>query len=118
MSKQKRSNVFVKVVCVGARSGIIAALYLAAFLATLELAAALPEPWSAVGITVLLLVTGLRLSGTWPGRKFHLESVGLGYQPDGPANLRPATPVSPKDRVEGTTERERREAFSFLQCAR
>jgi hypothetical protein len=96
MSKWKPKEVFAKVVCVGARSGIVAALYLAAFLAALELATALPEPWSAVGITVLLLVTGLRLSGRWPGRAFHLESVGLGYQPDGPANLQPAVPVPPR----------------------
>jgi len=95
MSKRKHSSVFA-VVCVGARSGIIVALYFAAFLATLQLAAFLPVPWSAVGITVLLLVTGLRLSGRWPGREFRLESVGLGYQPDGQPNLPPAAPVSPR----------------------
>lgn len=37
-------RIFEKVVCVGARSGIIVALYLAAFLAALQLAAVLPEP--------------------------------------------------------------------------
>jgi len=63
-------------VCLVARSGIIVALYLAAFLAALELAAFLPKPWSAVGITALLLVVGLSLFGRWPGREFRLESVG------------------------------------------
>jgi hypothetical protein len=72
-------------VCLVARSGIIVALYLAAFLGALQLAAVLPEPWSAVGITALLLVAGLALRGKWSGRKFRLESVGLGYQPDGQA---------------------------------
>ena len=95
MSKWKPKVVFAKVVCVGARSGIVAALYLAAFLAALQLAAVLPEPLSAVGIAALLLVAGLRLSGRWPGREFRLESVGLGYQPDGPTNPLPAAPVSP-----------------------
>jgi hypothetical protein len=74
--------------CVGARSGIIVALYLAAFLGALQLAAFLPEPWSAAGITVLLLVGCLSLLGRWPGHAFRLESVGLGYQPDGQANRR------------------------------
>jgi len=94
MSKLKPRGMVAKVVCVGARSGIIAALYLAAFLAALQLAAFLPEPWSALGITVLLLVVGLRLSGRWPAHEFRLESVGLGYQPNGPASLQPAVPVS------------------------
>jgi hypothetical protein len=90
MSKRKPNEVFAKVVCVGARSGIVVALYLAAFLAALQLAAVLPEPWSAVGIAALLLVAGLRLSGRWPGREFRLESVGLGYQPDRRPALQPA----------------------------
>ena len=94
MSKWKPKEVFAKVVCVGARSGIVAALYLAAFLAALQLAAVLPEPWSAVGITALVLVAGLALRGKWPGREFRLESVGLGYQPDGPANLQPSRRAS------------------------
>jgi hypothetical protein len=64
MSNRNHSKL-LGVVCVGARSGIVAALYLAAFLAALELAAVLPEPWSAVGIMALLLVVGLRLSGRW-----------------------------------------------------
>jgi hypothetical protein len=96
MSKRKPREVFAKVVCVGARSGIIVALYLAAFLAALQLAAFLPEPWSAVGITVLLLVVGLSLFGRWPGYRFRLESVGLGYQPDGPTSPLPAAPVLPR----------------------
>ena len=96
MSKWKPKEVFAKVVCVGARSGIVAALYLAAFLAALGLAAVLPEPWSAVGITGLLLVAGLSLFGRWPGRGFRLESVGLGYQPDGKPNPQPAAPVPPR----------------------
>jgi hypothetical protein len=97
MSNRKRREVFAKVVCVGARSGIIVALYLAAFLAALQLAAVLPEPWSGVGIAALVLVIGLRLSGRWPGREFRLESVGLGYQPSGQPNPNPlpAAPVSP-----------------------
>lgn len=95
MWKRKLKGVFTKVVSVGARSGIISALYLAAFLAALQLAAVLPEPWSAVGITALVLVTGLRLSGKWPGHKFRLESVGLGYQPDGPTTPQAAVPASP-----------------------
>jgi hypothetical protein len=95
MSKQKRSNVFA-VVCVFSRSGIVAALYLAAFLAALQLAAVLPVPWSAVGITALLLVVGLSLLGRWPGHRFRLESVGLGYQPDGPTSPLPAAPVPPR----------------------
>lgn len=95
MVKRKPNGVFAKAVCLGARSGIIAALYLVAFLAALELAAVLPEPWSAAGITTLVLVTGLRLSGRWPVRRFRLESVGLGYQPDGPANPLPAALGSP-----------------------
>lgn len=95
MSKRKAREVFANVVCVGARSGIIVTLYLAAFLAALQLAAFLPQPWSAVGITALLLVAGLRLSERWPRREFRLESVGLGYQPDGPAKIQPAAPVSP-----------------------
>ncbi len=96
MSKPKLRGMFAKVVCVGARSGIIVALYLAAFLAALQLAAVLPEPWSAVGITALVLVAGLALRGKWPGREFHLESVGLGYQPDGKPNPQPAAPVPPR----------------------
>ena len=40
MSKRKLKGVFAKVVCVGARSTIIAALYLAGFLAALQLAIA------------------------------------------------------------------------------
>ena len=97
MLKRKLKEVFARVVCVGARSAIIAALYLAGFLAALQLAAFLPEPWSAVGITALLLVTGLRLAGRWPGREFRLESIGLGYQPDGQASLQAAAPISPRD---------------------
>lgn len=81
-------------VCVGARSLIITALYFAAFLAAVQLATFLPEPWSAVGITVLLLVTVLPPLGRWPGREFRLESVGLGY-PDRQANPQAAAPVSP-----------------------
>jgi len=96
MSKRKPRRVFAKVVCVGARSGIVVALYLAAFLAALQLAAVLPEPWSAVGIAALLLVAGLRLSGRWPGREFRLESVGLGYQPDRQPTLQPAAPAPPR----------------------
>jgi len=96
MSNSKPKEVFAKVVCVGARSGIIVALYLAAFLGALLLAAVLPEPWSAVGITALVLVAGLALRGKWPGREFRLESVGLGYQPDGKPNPQPVAPVSPK----------------------
>lgn len=97
MSKWKPREVFAKVVCVRACSVIVTALCLAGFLAALQLAAFLPEPWSAVGITTLLLVTGLSLFGKWPGRGFRLESVGLGYQPDGQANLRAAAPISPRD---------------------
>jgi hypothetical protein len=96
MLKRKLRGVFALVVCVGAHSAIIAALYLAAFLAALQLAAVLPEPWSAVGITALVLVTGLSLRGKWPARRFRLESVGLGYQPDGQPNPQPVAPVSPK----------------------
>jgi len=95
MSKRKPRVMVAKVVCVGARSGIVVALYLAALLATLQLAAFLPEPWSAVGITALVLVAGLALRGKWPGREFRLESVGLGYQPSGQSNLRAVAPVSP-----------------------
>jgi hypothetical protein len=90
-------GIFAKVVCVGARSGIIVALYFAAFLSALGLAAVLPEPWSAVGITALVLVVGLALRGKWPGREFRLESVGLGYQPDGKPNPQPAAPALPTD---------------------
>jgi hypothetical protein len=96
MAKRKPRGVFAKVVCVGARSGIVAALYLAAFLAALQPAAALPEPWSAVGIMVLLLVTGSRLSGRWPGPEFRLQSVELGYQLDGKPNPPSAAPALPK----------------------
>jgi len=96
MSRSKLKGVFAKVVCVTARSGIIVALYLAAFLGALLLAAVLPEPWSAVGITALVLVAGLALRGKWPGREFRLESVGLGYQPDARANPQAAAPVSPR----------------------
>jgi hypothetical protein len=96
MSKRHHHNLS-RAVCVGARSGIIVALYLAAFLAALQLAAVLPEPWSAVGITALLLVTGLSLFGKWPGRGFRLESIRLGYQPEGQSTLRPAATVSPSE---------------------
>jgi hypothetical protein len=96
MLKRKLKGVFAMVVCVGARSGIIVALYLAAFLSALLLAAVLPEPWSAVGITALVVVAGLALRGKWPGREFRLESVGLGYQPDGKPNPQPAAPVPPR----------------------
>ncbi len=96
MLKRKLKEVFAMVVCVGARSAIIAALYLAGFLAALQLAVLLPEPWSAVGIAALLVVTALSFLGKWPGREFRLESVGLGYQPDGQANLPAAAPVSPR----------------------
>jgi hypothetical protein len=96
MSKWKPKEEFAKVVCVGARSGIVATLYLAAFLAALELAAFLPEPWSAVGITTLLLVVALSLLGRWPGHRFRLESVGLGYQPDRQPTLQPAAPIPPR----------------------
>ena len=95
MSRSKLRGVFALVVCVGARSGIIVALYLAAFLGALLLAAVLPEPWSAVGITALVLITGLSLRGKWPARRFRLESVGLGYQPDGQSTRQPAAPASP-----------------------
>jgi hypothetical protein len=80
MSKRKPRGVFAKMLCVGARSGIVLALYLATFLAALQLAAFLPEPWTAVAITALILVVGLALLGRWPGHQFRLESVGLGYQ--------------------------------------
>ena len=96
MSKRTLRGMVAKVVCVGARSGIVAALYLAAFLAALQLAAVLPEPWSAVGITALVLIRGLSLRGKWPARRFRLQSVALGYQPDGQLNPQPVTPVSPK----------------------
>ncbi len=96
MSKRKPS-LFARVLCVSARSGIVAALYLAAFLSALGLAAVLPESWSAVGITALVLVAGLAFRGKWPGREFRLESVGLGYQPDGKPNPQPAAPALPKD---------------------
>jgi hypothetical protein len=102
MTKRKPWQVF-SVVCMGVRSGIIVALYLAAFLAALQLAAILPEPWSAVGITVLLLVVGLSLFGRWPGHRFRLESVGLGYQLNRPANPLPTAPATPK----GIPERSR-----------
>lgn len=82
MAKREQGGILAKAVCVGARSGIIVALYLTAFLSALGLAAVLPEFWSAVGITALLLVVGLRLSQKWPRRAFRLESVELGYQPD------------------------------------
>src|SRR5258708_4948880 len=94
MAKRKPRKVLA-VVGVGARSGIIVALYLAAFLAALQLAAALPEPWSALGIAALFLVAGSRLLGRWPEREFRLESVGLGYQPDGQPTRQPAVPRSP-----------------------
>jgi hypothetical protein len=97
MLKRKLKGVFAMVVCVGARSGIIVALYLAAFLSALLLAAVLPEPWSAVGITALVVVAGLALRGKWPGREFRLESVGLGYQPDGQPNPQPAALALPTD---------------------
>jgi hypothetical protein len=45
MTKRKPREVFAKVVCVCTRSAIIAALYLAGFLAAFQLAAFLPEPW-------------------------------------------------------------------------
>jgi hypothetical protein len=96
MFKRTLGGIFAKVVCVGARSGIVVALYLAAFLGALLLAAVLPEPWSAVGITALVLVAGLALRGKWPGREFRLESVGLGYQPDARANPQPVAPALPK----------------------
>jgi hypothetical protein len=96
MSSSKLKGVFAKVVCVTARSGIIVALYLAAFLGALLLAAILPEPWSAVGMTALVLVAGLALRGRWPGREFRLESVGLGYQLDGMPNPQPVAPTLPK----------------------
>ena len=96
MSRSKLRGVFAKVVCVGARSGIVVALYLVAFLGAFQLAAVLPEPWSAVGITALVLVVGLALRGKWPGRELRLESVGLGYQPDGQPNPQPVAPVSPQ----------------------
>jgi hypothetical protein len=31
---------------------------------------------------LIFLVTGLSLLGKWPGCRFPLESVGLGYRPD------------------------------------
>jgi|SRR5215475_8801901 len=82
-------------VCLVARSGIIAALYLAAFLAALQLAAVLPEPWSATAVTALILVAALALRGKWPGRELRLESVGLGYQPKGKPNPQPAMRALP-----------------------
>jgi hypothetical protein len=96
MSKRKLSGVFANVVCVSARLGIVVALYLAAFLAALQLAAALPGPWSALGITVLLFVAGLRLSGKWPASGCRLTSLGLGYQPSGQPNPQPAAPALPR----------------------
>jgi hypothetical protein len=95
MSRSKLKGVFAKVVCVTARSGIIVALYLVVFLGALQLAAVLPEPWSAAAITALVLVAGLAFRGKWPGRESRLESVGLGYQPNGPTNPLPAVPESP-----------------------
>jgi len=109
MSKSELRSMFAKVVCVGARSGIIVALYLVVFLGALGLAAVLPEPWSAVGIAALVLVAGLALRGKWPGREFRLESVGLGYQPDRKPNPQPAAPASPRG-TGGQTGR-------FLPCA-
>ena len=67
MFKRTLRGIFAKVVCVGARLGIVVALYLVALLGALQLAAVLPEPWSAVGITALVLVAGLALRGKWPG---------------------------------------------------
>jgi len=93
MANRKRRQAF-SVVCAGARSVIAAALCLAGFLASLQLAALLPEPWSAMGITTLLLFTGLPLLGRWPAREFRLESVGLGYQPDRPAYPLPTVPAA------------------------
>jgi hypothetical protein len=95
MSKRNVRGMFAQVFCVGVRSGIIVALYLAAFLGALVLPAVLPEPWSAVGITSLVLVAGLAFRGKWPGREFRLESVGLGYQPDGKPNPLPIAPAVP-----------------------
>ena len=96
MSEWKPKEVFARVVCVHAQSVIAAALYLVAFLGALQLAAFLPEPWSAVGMTALLLVVALSLSGRWPGHRFRLESVGLGYQPNRQPTLEPAAPVPPR----------------------
>jgi hypothetical protein len=76
-----------RVVCVIARFGIIAALYVVAFLAPLQLAAALPGPWPAVGVTALVLVATLAACRKLPGRGFRLESLGLGYQPGGAPRL-------------------------------
>jgi hypothetical protein len=97
MSRSKLKGVFAKVVCVTARSGIIVALYLVVFLGALQLAAVLPEPWSAAAITALVLVAGLAVRGKWPGRESRLESVGLGYQPAGKPNPQPAAPALPTD---------------------
>lgn len=97
MTKQKHSSVFARVVCVSVRSGIIVALYLAAFLAALQLAAVLTELWSAVGITALVLITGLSVRGKWPGRRVRLESVGLGYQPDAQLNSQSVAPAPSRD---------------------
>src|SRR5580698_3899725 len=80
MSKRNVRGMFAQVFCVGVRSGIIVALYLAAFLGALVLPAVLPEPWSAVGITSLVLVAGLAFRGKWPGGGFRLGSGGLGYE--------------------------------------
>lgn len=77
MSKSKLRSMFAKVVCVTARSGIIVALYLAAFLGAFGLAAVLPEPWSAVGVTGLLLVVGLALLGRWPAANPAWSPLGL-----------------------------------------
>jgi hypothetical protein len=112
MLKRKLREVFAKVLCGHARSVIVAALYLAAFLAALQLAAFLPQPWYAVGITALFLVVGLSLLGRWPGHRFRLESVGLGYQPDRPANLQAATPVSPR----GVPSRSRPALVVVVNC--
>jgi hypothetical protein len=106
MSKRKPS-VFARVLCVSARSGIIVALYLAAFLGALLLAAVLPEPWSAVGITALVLVAGLALRGKWPGRELRLESVGLGFE----------TPLAAEPVVGGVEVGSTREGISNLKDA-
>jgi hypothetical protein len=80
MLKRKLKGVFAMVVCVGARSAIIAALYLAGFLAALQLAVLLPEPWSAVGIAALLVVTALSFLGKWPWTRIP-PGVGWAWVP-------------------------------------
>src|SRR5690348_777478 len=87
-------------VCLSVRSGIVPVLYFSVFLAAFELAAILPQPWSAVGIAFLLSVAGSSFCGKWPARHSRLESLGLGYQPHDRRTKHPAnTPLSPGARA-------------------